>query len=85
MNFGTVTSAAKEAAEKSKFQPVLKGHGSVVPYKFFIFVIPRGLQPAEDLLFRFFQQPLKPLCRRQFQCTSEGVPHPRSTLIVKPL
>jgi hypothetical protein len=43
-----------QAAEKSDFGIVLAFRPAS---KSFIFVIPRGLQPAGDLLFRLFQQP----------------------------
>ena len=44
--------------------------------KAFIFVITSGLQPARDLLFRLFQQPVQP---GAFP-TSESVSQPLSSL-----
>ena len=38
----------------------VSGHDFSRADKLFVFVIPSGLQPARDLLFRLFQQPVKP-------------------------
>src|ERR1039458_10622466 len=46
--------------KKSVLAGVLKGRTFRCAVKLFIFVIPSGLQPARDLRFGLFQQPVKP-------------------------
>jgi hypothetical protein len=64
---GSGWSTPSEAAEKVGSAGVLKGRTFRCAVKLFIFVITSGLQPARDLLFRLFQQPVQaciPSCKK---------------------
>ena len=60
----------KRLLKKPVLAGVLKGRTFRCAVKLFIFVIPSGLQPARDLRFGLFQQPLKPCSFKAHQ-----VPH----------
>src|SRR5208283_4402329 len=53
-------SASNRLLKNSLLRGFVSGHDFSRADKSFVLVIPSGLQPARDLLFALFQQPVKP-------------------------